>query len=549
MHTFDTLDLNPELLRAVKSLGFTEPTSIQMRAIPELLGGRDVLGQAQTGTGKTAAFGLPMINQLNLESEGIQGLVLVPTRELAIQVSDAIHSYGIFSKVKIMPVYGGQSYSIQLKKLKKGSHIVVGTPGRVLDLIRKKALDLSHVSILILDEADEMLNMGFIEDVEAIIEQTPKTRQTSLFSATLPQVIRKLADKHLQNPIEIKTHRRKVTVDKIEQRYFLLNEGDKFSALIRIIEFESIPSGLIFMRTRARASQFADKLAEINLSAEALHGEMKQSAREKVMGRFRRKQTRFLVATDVAARGLDVKDVSHVINFDVPLDQENYVHRIGRTGRAGKTGIAVTFVTPQENRRMRAIERYISQKIPRAKLPSISEILAKREEQFTEKIIGQLVKDDFSKEQTIAQQLVHWGYDPLDIAAAAIQMVRDSEKRLKLNEIKNAHVTSAQKRKYGNGSSNGKFSHKMKRKKKHESGMIRFSMNLGRSHNIHPNLIIGAIANGAGIPGRAIGAIDIQNDRTYLDISENYVKNVYHRMGNWKVQGQRAMLQQVESVR
>ncbi|MCJ7624702.1 MAG: DEAD/DEAH box helicase, partial [Anaerolineaceae bacterium] len=369
MHTFETMDLTPELLRAVNKLGFTEPTSIQVKAIPELLEGRDVLGQAQTGTGKTAAFGLPMINQLDLESERIQGLVLAPTRELAIQVSDAIYSYGKFSKIKVMPVYGGQSYSIQLKKLKQGSHIVVGTPGRVLDLIRKKALDLSHVSFLVLDEADEMLNMGFIEDVEEIIEQTPKTRQTSLFSATLPHVIRRLADKHLQNPIEIKTHSTKVTVDKIEQCYFLLNEGDKFSALIRIIESDSIPSGLIFMRTRARASQFADKLVENKLSAEALHGEMKQSAREQVMERFRRKQTRFLVATDVAARGLDIEDVSHVINFDIPHDRESYVHRIGLTGRAGKTGIAVSFVTPQENKKLRDIENFISQKIPTAKLP------------------------------------------------------------------------------------------------------------------------------------------------------------------------------------
>ena len=547
MHTFETLGLNPELLRAVIKLGYTEPTSIQMKAIPVMLEGSDVLGQAQTGTGKTAAFGLPMISRLNLRLKGIQGLVLAPTRELAIQVSDAIHSYGKFSKIKVTPVYGGQSYSIQLKKIKQGCHIIVGTPGRILDLIRKKALDLNHVNFLVLDEADEMLNMGFIEDVEAIIEKTPKTRQTSLFSATLPKVIRKLADKHLRNPVEIKTHRTKLTVDKIEQRYFLLNESDKFSALIRIIEFDSIPTGLIFMRTRARASQFAEKLIANNFSAEALHGELKQSAREKILGRFRKKQTRFLIATDVAARGLDIKDVSHVINFDVPYDPENYVHRIGRTGRAGKDGIAVTFITPSENKRLLDIERYTSQKIPRAKLPSISEILTQREEQLTEKIIGRLVKDEFRRDQNLAQQLVRWGYDPLDIAAVAIQLVRESEPLQKLDEIKNAHVVSKQKRK--NGRSNGKSSHRMKQKRKLEPGMIRFSMNLGSTHNIRPNLIVGAIANGAGIPGRAIGAIDIRNDRTYLYIAENYVKDVYHKMGNWKVQGHPAMLQQVDSVR
>lgn len=547
MHTFETLDLNPEQLGAVNKLGYTEPTSIQMKAIPVLLEGRDVLGQAQTGTGKTAAFGLPMISRLNLEFKGIQGLVLTPTRELAIQVCDAIQSYGQFSKIKVMPVYGGQSYSIQLKKINQGYHIVVGTPGRILDLIRKNALDLSHVSFLVLDEADEMLNMGFIEDVEAIIEKTPKTRQTSLFSATLPKVIRKLADKHLRNPVEIITHRTKITVDKIEQRYFLLNERDKFSALIRIIEFESISTGLIFMRTRARASQFADKLVKNNFSAEALHGDLKQSAREKVLGRFRNKQTRFLVATDVAARGLDIEDVSHVINFDVPLDPENYVHRIGRTGRAGKAGMAVTFATPQENKRLRNIERYISQKIPKAKLPGISEIIAQRDEQLIEKILGRLVKDDFRKEQNFTQQLVHWGYDPLDIAAAAIQLIRESETPLKHHEIKNAPKVSNRKRK--NGSSNGKSSGRMKHKRKNEPGMIRFSMKLGSTHNINPNLIVGAIANVAGIPGCAIGAIDIHNDRTYLYIAENYVKDVYHKMGNWKVQGHPAMLQKVDSIR
>ena len=371
MQTFESLGLNQDLLKAVEELGFSEPTEIQSSAIPALLEGRDVLGQAQTGTGKTAAFGLPMISSIDPNNNSIQGLVLAPTRELAIQVCDALQEFGNQSKIKVAPVYGGQSYTIQFRRLERKPHIVVGTPGRVIDLIKRNVLHLNQVKFLVLDEADEMLNMGFIEDVETIIGETPRERQTSLFSATLTSNIRKLASSHLNNPQEIIIHRKKMTVDKIEQKCYLLNEKDKIMALIRLIEFESIDSALIFSRTKIKTAELAETLIENHIPAESLHGDMKQIMRERVLDRFREKKVRFLVATDIAARGLDIDDVSHVINFDIPDQAEEYIHRIGRTGRAGNSGTAITFVTPKEQRRIRTIERYTSKQITFAKLPSL----------------------------------------------------------------------------------------------------------------------------------------------------------------------------------
>ncbi|MBI9045553.1 MAG: DEAD/DEAH box helicase [Anaerolineaceae bacterium] len=547
MATFEELGLEPQILEAVEKSGYTEPTPIQAQAIPLLNEGKDILGQAQTGTGKTAAFALPMIQKLDRKNKHIQGLVLTPTRELAVQVSDAIKAYGKFSKLKVAPVYGGQSYQIQLRKLKEGVQIVVGTPGRVIDLIQKKALDFSQVSFLVLDEADEMLNMGFIDDVETILEETPENRQTALFSATMHKTILKLASKHLNDPIKITVDRKKLTVDKIKQSYYLLKDKDKELALTRLIDFEGIEHALIFTRTKVRAAELADTLAEYGYQAEALHGDLKQSTREQVLNRFRRKPVSFLVATSVAARGLDIDDISHVINIDIPYDPEDYVHRIGRTGRAGKEGTAITFVTPSETRRIASIERYTSHKLSLAKPPSIKAIKARRDEKFTQNIIEKLMADNPVEELNVAQQLVQWGYDPLDIAAAAIKLARSAEPPIDTREIKGVKPKEDRSTK-PRFSDNGNKPHKKRRSRKQEAGMVKFSMNLGHLHKISPGQIVGAIASGAGIPGGAIGSIDIHEKNTYLDISEKYVSSVSKKMGNWKIKGQPAKLRKAEPV-
>jgi ATP-dependent RNA helicase DeaD len=552
MCSFENLGLNPEIIKAVEQLGFVEPTDIQVNAITPLLEGRDLLGQAQTGTGKTAAFGLPMINKIDSSNKAIQGLVLAPTRELAIQVADALKQYGRYSGIQIATVYGGQSYTIQLRQLKNNNQIVVGTPGRMLDLIKRKALDLSQVKFLVLDEADEMLTMGFIEDVEAIINETPETRQTALFSATLPERIKKLADNYLIAPEEIIIKRKTLTVDKIDQRYYALKNSDKTAALIRLIEFENIQSGLIFTRTKIGSSELADELIQKGFSAEALHGDLKQISREKVLKRFRRKDIRFLVATSVAARGLDIEDVSHVINFDIPEDPEEYVHRIGRTGRAGKTGQAVTFVNSKEQRRLKEIERFTSQPIQKADLPSIQDVLNQRDEQFSARIVELITAQEFNKELNIAQQLVNWGYDPLDISAVLIKIIRKMENHPYLEDVTQVSFSSKStkerksRRERDERKPNGRKNSRKKDNdpKIQEAGMVRHSIELGRKQNVRPGMIVGAIANQCDIPGNAIGAIEIHDTMTYLDISEKYAGSVSKKMKNWKVDGKPARLQQ-----
>ena len=345
---FTELNLHPLLVQAVEALGFTTPTPIQSALIPAILAGEDVLGQAQTGTGKTAAFALPILHQLEPGQGAVQSLVLVPTRELALQVAKAMHEYGIQRGVRVLAVYGGEPYGRQISRLQKGVDVVVGTPGRLLDLIERKSLDLSMVTTVVLDEADEMLSMGFIEDIESILKETPSTRQTALLSATLSPEIRRLADRYMRNPRSIATEREHVTVAAIEQRHYLVHESDKLAAITRLFEVEPITSALIFVRTRASAGELAAELSTRGFAAEPLSGELEQDQRERVLNRFRRSELKVLVATDVAARGLDIDHISHVFNFDLPEDPEIYVHRIGRTGRAGKSGIAISLVAPRE---------------------------------------------------------------------------------------------------------------------------------------------------------------------------------------------------------
>jgi ATP-dependent RNA helicase DeaD len=536
--TFQTLGLSSELAQVVTELGYETPTPIQAGTIPLLLEGHDVLGQAQTGTGKTAAFALPMLQALDPQCANVQGLVVAPTRELANQVARAIYGYGRQRNIRVLPVYGGQSYTRQINRLQRGVDIVVGTPGRMLDLIRRQALDLSAVRFLVLDEADEMLSMGFIEDIESILSETPETRQTALFSATLPDPIRKLADRYMRAPQAITTNSRQLTVANVEQRYYVVRQGDKLAAMTRLLEMEAVSSALIFVRTKVGAAGLAEDLFARGFLAEALHGDLRQQTRETILGRFRRGQITLLVATDVAARGLDIKDISHVINYDLPSDPEYYVHRIGRTGRAGKGGIAINLVAPRERARVRRIEKYTRRVITPAKLPTTAQVLNRRNEQFLNQLADQLAQGKLERERDLVEKLARAGCDPLDLAAAAIQLARAKEGQRPIEEIaevqspakRRARPRQVQDRRFG-------------RKRGHEPGMVRLSLNVGRSHSLRPAEIVGAIASTAQIPGKAIGAITINNRHTLVDVAQQHEARVLRKMRGWKLRGQAVVLQ------
>ncbi|RPI81924.1 MAG: DEAD/DEAH box helicase, partial [Chloroflexi bacterium] len=514
---FQELNLRPELAQAVAELGYTEPTPIQTAIIPMMITGLDVIGQAQTGTGKTAAFALPILQNLDPEYKKIQALVMTPTRELAIQVSNAVYEYGQHLGVKVLAVYGGQPYGRQINRLERGVNIVVGTPGRLLDLMRQKALDLSGVKTVVLDEGDEMLSMGFIEDIEAILEETPTTRQTALFSATMPAAIRRLADRYQHDPQHVSIQREQVTVAAIEQRYYLVNQADKAAALTRLVEVEAITSALIFVRTRAGTSELADELESRGYAAEILNGDLTQEVRERVLNRFRQNQIKVLVATDVAARGLDIEDISHIFNYDLPEDEEIYVHRIGRTGRAGKTGIAISLVTPAEQWRLRKIETFTKQKLIRGTLPTEEEIITHREAELREKMIVWLERARFKRERALVANLIEEGYDPADVAAAALRIARAEEKQKPVAHVR--EVEEFRSRKNDRGPRQGINRRVSSRgSESHEDGMVRLSISRGRTHGIRPSDVVSTIARNAGIPGYTIGKIHIQDRVTLVDV-------------------------------
>ncbi|HEX5689718.1 MAG TPA: DEAD/DEAH box helicase, partial [Roseiflexaceae bacterium] len=420
--TFQELGLSEPTLKAITELGYEEPTSIQARTISRMLEGADIIAQAQTGTGKTAAFALPIIEKLDSDLRTPQALVLTPTRELAVQVAEAFHSYGKHHRVSILPVYGGQPIDRQLRALDRGVQIVVGTPGRLLDHIQRGTLKLGQVKTVVLDEADEMLDMGFIEDIEAILAETPPERQTALFSATIPAPIAELARKYMHEPERIVVAAEQMTVPQIRQVYYEVGGRDKFEVLARIIDFEMPTSAIIFCRTKSEVDSLGERLIARAFPAETLHGDLSQVQRDRVMGRFRTGQVELLVATDVAARGLDIEHVSHVINYDIPLDPEIYVHRIGRTGRAGRTGCAVTLVTPRERRMLHYIERVTGAPIQRMRLPTIADVIARRRESFKETLRETIEAGGLEAYQVMAEQLGE-EYSPTDLAAAAFRLL------------------------------------------------------------------------------------------------------------------------------
>lgn len=504
--SFDTLDLSEPLRQAINDVGYEAPTPIQIKTIPLLLAGQDVIGQAQTGTGKTAAFALPILQKLDLKQNAVQALILTPTRELAIQVAEAIHVYAKrLKKVRVLPIYGGQSIGQQLRHLESGVHIVVGTPGRVMDHLRRDSLNFDALKMVILDEADEMLRMGFIEDVEWILGQAPDALQTALFSATMPPEIRRVADRYLHAPVTVEIEHKSLAVPTVTQRYLNVLEKQKLDVLSHVLETETEPGEavLIFARTKVGAAELAEKLQARGYAVEPMHGDMSQAQRESVIRRLRSGQVEMVVATDVAARGLDVERIGFVVNYDIPYDMEAYVHRIGRTGRAGRAGKTVLFVTPREQRLMRNIEQYVKQRIEPMKAPTRAHVAARRIALFKERILQTLADEDLDLYLSLVEELAEEsGRDIAEIAAAAARLARE-DKPLVVDLEPEPEVVAQP-----------------------EEGMVRFFIEAGRRNGVRPGDIVGAIANEAGVPGRAIGAIDIYDHFAFVDVPGQYREQV-----------------------
>jgi ATP-dependent RNA helicase DeaD len=497
-------------MQAIQEIGYETPTPIQIKTIPLMLDGHDVIGQAQTGTGKTAAFALPILEKLNLDQRAVQALVMTPTRELGIQVAEAIHAYGKhLGTVRTLPIYGGQSIQNQMNRLKSGVHIVVGTPGRIMDHLRRGTLSFDALHTVILDEADEMLRMGFIEDVEWILEQAPGERQTALFSATMPAEVRRIADRYLNQPATVEIEYKTLTVPTVEQRYLVVTEGQKVDALSRVLETQVEPgtSTLVFARTRLGAAELAEKLQARGCTAEAMHGDMNQPQRENVIRRLRSGDLEVVVATDVAARGLDVERIGMVINYDVPYDSEAYVHRIGRTGRAGREGKALMFVTPRQRRLLRDIERFTGQRIEPVKMPTQGEIAARRIALFKERIVETLESNDLDLYLNLVTELsTESGHDMAEIAAAAARLARGDRPLEVVMQPVPPEVTRS------------------------NEGMVRLFIDIGHQSSVRPGDIVGAIANEGGVPGSAIGHIDIFDRFSFVDVRAEYLDQVLKRM-------------------
>jgi ATP-dependent RNA helicase DeaD len=493
--SFRDLGLSEESLAVLEKKGFEKPSPIQSSAIPILLNKEnDIIGQAQTGTGKTAAFGLPIIEMLDDDIENIQALILAPTRELAIQVSDEINSFKGNRDFKVIPIYGGQHIIEQIRHLKKGVQIVVGTPGRILDHLRRKTLNLKSISFLVLDEADEMLNMGFIEDVEQIMAACNKDKQVALFSATIPDQIEALVSKYMRKVKRVVLKKKQITTDLIEQIYFEVKEQDKFEALCRIIDIEEEFYGLIFCRTKVDVDQYAGRLIERGYDAEAIHGDVTQKQRENVLKKFRSRRVNILVATDVAARGLDITDLTHVINLSLPQEAEGYVHRIGRTGRAGKKGVAITFITPSEYRKLAYIQRIAKTDIKREKIPEIAEIISIKRSRLTKEIVGQIQTGELQEFEAMTEALTA-KYDSSEIIPALLKMIVQD----RLDENKYAEIAQPSS------------SPDMK-------GKTRLFIGLGKREGYNAKNLVAFIKQKTGLKDKDIEDVTLRDDFSFIAV-------------------------------
>ena len=545
---FHELGLSNSVLEALDDIGYETPSPIQAEMIPYVMEGRDVLGQAQTGTGKTAAFALPILSQIDITVKTPQVLVLAPTRELAIQVSEAFQKYA--SKMKgfhVLPIYGGQDYRGQIRQLERGVHVVVGTPGRVMDHIRRKTLNLDSLKTLVLDEADEMLRMGFIDDVEWVLEQIPEKRQIALFSATMPKQIHTIAQKYLQNPKEITIKVKTTTAETITQRYWMVSGHHKLDALTRILEAEPFDAIIIFVRTKNATVELAEKLEARGYSSAALNGDIQQNQREKTIDKLKQGKIDILIATDVAARGLDVPRISHVINYDVPYDTESYVHRIGRTGRAGRQGDAILFLAPREKRMLQQIERATRQKITMLEMPSTEVINNKRIARFTQNISDTLASEELGFYSSILEKYQQEHNIPaIEIAAALAKMVQGDEPLLLSNkpEAQRSQRTDREsKGTHGDrfGGEKGRGERRPSRRDSHEKeeGMQTYRIEVGHNHGVKPGNIVGAIANEAGIDSKHMGRIQINDDYSTIDLPEGMPKDIFMELKSVRVAGQK----------
>ncbi len=558
---FDELGLSPEMLQAVNDQGYEQPSPIQAIAIPPLLEGRDLLGQAQTGTGKTAAFALPLLSLVDISNRAPQLLILAPTRELAIQVAEACQQYAKHLKgLNVLPIYGGQSYTIQLKQLNRGAQVIVGTPGRVMDHMRRKTLSLDALKALVLDEADEMLRMGFIDDVKWVLEQSPPDRQIALFSATMPREVKKVADQHLQDPVHIKIASKTATAENISQRYWIVRGTHKLDAITRILESEDTDGVIVFVRTKNATVELGDKLAARGFRSEALNGDVPQANREKIIDRLRKGKLDILVATDVVARGLDVERISHVINYDVPHDTESYIHRIGRTGRAGRAGKAILFIAPREKRMLGSIERATKQAIEPMELPSVDDINTSRMQRFKEKLALTIEEQNLDFFSQIVTELQKEKEISSEQIAAAAAFLAQGDTPLVMEESAFRDTDRKRGRERGSFSDfDDDFRGKKNRRDSSERAprrdrptpgvhatplidfpdveMKRFRLDVGRVNNVKPGNIVGAIANEAELESKYIGEIEIRDDYTTVDLPADMPKEIMAILKKARVAG------------
>lgn len=515
---FEELDLNPGILRAIEEMGFEEMTPIQAKAIPLILEGADVVGQAQTGTGKTAAFGIPLLMKINPKDKSLQAIVLCPTRELAIQVAEELRKLAKFMHgIKVLPVYGGQEITKQIRSLKSGVQVIIGTPGRVMDHMRRRTVKFDDVSMVVLDEADEMLNMGFRDDIETILAEVPEQRQTVLFSATMPQPILDIAKTYQKNAQMVRVVKKELTVPKIEQYYYEVTPKNKEEVLSRLLDMYNPKLALVFCNTKKQVDELTAALQGRGYFAEGLHGDMKQQQRDRVMNNFRNGRTEILVATDVAARGIDVDNVEAVFNYDVPQDDEYYVHRIGRTGRAGREGCAFTLVTGKEIYKLKDIMRYCKTKIKARQIPSINDVSSVKAAKILDKAAVIIQDEDLGRMINVIEERVNnEDFTSLELAAALLKMSMGND---------NGKLESESDLMDDFGDTGA------------EEGMVRLFINLGKNQKVRPGDILGAIAGETGMPGKLIGSIDMYDKYTFVEVPREYAAEVIQVMKSAKIKG------------
>lgn len=551
--SFADLGLRPDVVALLAENGYTTPTPIQERAIPLLLEGRDVIGRAQTGTGKTAAFSLPMVEALDVERLEVQGLVMCPTRELALQVTDALRGYGRARNVRVTTVYGGAPISKQVSELRRGVHVVVGTPGRLKDCIERGILSLASVRHVVLDEADEMLRMGFIEDVEVILSRVPQPRQTALFSATMPPDIQRVARTALRDPVEVKIEDRTRTVERTEQRVLVTHADQKVDVLARLIESEPTDAVLVFARTRASCGRLVDLLRTKGVAGAALHGDLSQDQREAIVQQLRARKIQIVVATDIAARGLDVDGITHVINYDPPSEPDVYVHRIGRTGRAGREGVSILLITPRERRLQKLIERFTGQRMTPMEIPTNEELLAGRMARFRDRVRATIADGELDPYERMVDELAALPDGDLRSVAAALARLASGSRPLEITAPepvapstdrtdRPARRDDTARPGQGGPPSRGRAAgpRPTTGPREVEEGEFRLFVSLGKTAGIRPGDLVGAIANQAGVPGSAVGAISIHDKVSFVDVAAEYADTILETMKKVTVRGRTA---------